>query len=61
MINPFLANVPILHPLVRPENLWFSGVTRGYKMGSLVRNGLNRKSIGFKHTIKGTRLASNCD
>ena len=39
-INPFLAYVPILYPLETPENLWFSGVFRGYKMGTLARNGL---------------------
>ena len=39
--NPYLANVPILHPLKTPENLWFSGVFRGYKMRTLARNGLN--------------------
>ena len=39
-INPFLANVPILYPLKTPENLWFSSVFRGYKMGKLARNGL---------------------
>ena len=37
-INPFLANVPILHPLK----------TRGYKMGTLARNGLMRKSKEIK-------------
>ena len=31
--NPFMANVPILYPLKTPENLWFSGVFRGYNMG----------------------------
>ena len=38
--NPFLANVPILYPLETPENLWFSGVFRGYKMETLAKNGL---------------------
>ena len=37
-INPFLANVPILYPLKTPENLWFSGVFRGYKIGTLAGN-----------------------
>ena len=35
-----LANIPILHPLKIPEMLWFSGVFRGYKMGT--RNWLIR-------------------
>ena len=39
-INPFLANVPILYPLKAPENQRFSGVFRGYKIGTLARNGL---------------------
>ena len=40
LINPFLANVPILYPLKTPENLWLFGVFRGYKMGTLARNRL---------------------
>ena len=43
LFNPFLANVPILYPLNTPENLWFSGVFREYKMETLARNGLNKK------------------
>ena len=39
-LNPFLANVPTLHPLKTPENQSFSDVFRGYKMGTLFRNGL---------------------
>ena len=38
--NPFLTNLPILYPLKTPANLWFSGAFRGYKMGTLARNGL---------------------
>ena len=40
LFNTFLANASILYPLKSPENLWFSGIFRGYKMGILVRNGL---------------------
>ena len=40
LINPFLANVPILHPLKTPENRRFAGVFSGCKMGTLARNGL---------------------
>ena len=40
VFNPFLANVPILYPLKTPENFWFSGIFRGYKIGTLARNGL---------------------
>ena len=39
-IDPFLAHVPILYPLKTQENLWFFGVFREYKMGTLARNGL---------------------
>ena len=40
-INPFLANIPILYSLKTPENQSFSGVFRGYKMGTLTENRLN--------------------
>ena len=43
-LNPFLPNVPILHPLKTPENLSFSGVFRGYKIGTLARNGKKTSS-----------------
>ena len=38
-INPFLANVPLLYPLKTSENLRFSDVSRGYRSGTLVKNG----------------------
>ena len=34
-VNTFLSNVPFSHPLKPSENLWFSDVFRGYKMGTL--------------------------
>ena len=40
LLSSFLANVPILYPLKTPENLWFFGVFRRYKMGTLAKNGL---------------------
>ena len=40
VINPLLAKVPILWPLKTPENIWIFGVFRGYKTGTLTRNGL---------------------
>ena len=43
-INSFSTNVPLLHPLKTSENPWFSYVFRGYKIGTLVENGLNRVS-----------------
>ena len=39
-INPFLANSSMSCLLKKPKNLWFFGVFREYKMGSLARNGL---------------------
>ena len=36
---PYLTNVPISYPLKTPENVWFSGILRGHKMGTLDRNG----------------------
>ena len=42
IVNQFLANVPILYSLKTPENFWFYGVFKGYKMGKLARNGLNK-------------------
>ena len=49
LVNPFLANVPILCPLKTPKNtpenikhLRFFGVFMGYKMETLARNGSNR-------------------
>ena len=46
-LNPYLSNIPILQPLKTktPENLWFSGVFRGYKMGKLARNELNSVTL----------------
>ena len=40
-INSFLANVPILYLLKTSKNQKFSCVFRGYKMGTLAKNGLN--------------------
>ena len=47
------ADVPISHPLKKPENIWFSGLFRGYKIGTLVRNGLTTLTalIVCKHTL----------
>ena len=39
-INPFLASVPILHPLKTPGNQKASGVFREYKMRVMAQNGL---------------------
>ena len=39
-LTHFWPMPPFYTPLKSPENLWFSGIFRGYKMGILVRNGL---------------------
>ena len=39
-VSPFLAKVAILHPLKTPGNQRFSGVFRGYKIGTLAGNEL---------------------
>ena len=43
MVKPSLTNLPILNPLETPKNQRCSDVFNGYKMGTLVRNGLNQK------------------
>ena len=52
--NQFLAYIPTSYPLKTPENVWFSGVFRGYKTGTFARNELqisinlaNILNIGF--------------
>ena len=59
VLNPFLANVPILYPLRTPENFWFSGVFRGYKMGTLARNGLRCGNLGSQHLGKTWKTQGN--
>ena len=41
-LNPFLVKVSILYLLKTPENQRFFGVFRGYKMGILARDRLNK-------------------
>ena len=38
--NPFSSNVPLLYPLKTSENLRFSDIFRGYRIGTLLENGL---------------------
>ena len=40
LTNPFLANVSISYPMKTPKTPWFPGVFKGYKMGTLAKNGL---------------------
>ena len=42
--------ISILYPLKTPENLWFSGIFRGYKIGILARNGLNTYLYGAQYS-----------
>ena len=42
ILNSFLVKVPILYSLKTPQNLWFSSVFRGYKMGTVARNVLRK-------------------
>ena len=50
-LNPFLTNVPLLYPLKTPENHWFSGVFRGYKIGTLARNRSKYQIANFGKTL----------
>ena len=43
--DPFLANVPILYPLEKPENQKASSVFRGCKMGIMARKGFIKFTI----------------
>ena len=45
-----------LYPLKTPENLWFSGVFRGYKMGILARNGL-RASVTRAYKVDISKIS----
>ena len=38
--NPFERNIPFLYLLKTSENLWFFDIFRGYKNGTLGKNGL---------------------
>ena len=51
-LNPFLAIIPILNPLKASENQWFFGVFRGYKMETVIRNGLTSKYPWLSFHVK---------
>ena len=44
-VNPFLASVPVSHPLKTPETLWFSGVFRGYEIGAFSQERVKSHNI----------------
>ena len=46
--DPFLANVPILYHLEKPEDQKASSVFRGYKMGIIARKGLIKFIIAIE-------------
>ena len=54
--NLFPVNFPVLYPLETPGTLCFSGVFRGYKMGTSARNGLRAfdkvQYVGLLHKLK---------
>ena len=54
--NSFPVNFPVLYPMETPGTLCFSGVFRGYKMGTLARNGLKAfdrvRCVGLPHKLK---------
>ena len=54
--NSFPVNFSVLYPLETPGTLCFSGVFRGYKMGTLARNGLKAfdrvRYVGLPHKLK---------
>ena len=56
-INQFLANVPILYPLKKPENRKFSGVFSGDKIVTLARNGST--FWGIKAFIQASKYRFN--
>ena len=49
-LTHFWPMFPFYTPLKAPENQRFAGVFRGYKMGRLVRNGLNLHLMFFLGT-----------
>ena len=51
IINLFLINVSILYPLKTAKNQRFSGTFRGYKLGTLARNGLKWIYLSFDYNM----------
>ena len=45
VFNSFSTNVPLLYPLKISENRRFSDAFRGYRKGTLVKNGLKIRKI----------------
>ena len=57
-----MANFSILYPLKIRENQRFWGVFRGFKMGTLVGNGLKKPkdNLEIKRTTKQLTMVNNC-
>ena len=51
VFNPFHANLPVIYPLEKSENLWFSDIFRGYR---------NRKSVWSGLRLKFWQYLTNC-
>ena len=58
-INPFSTNVPLLYPLKTSENLRFSDVFRGYRSGTLVKNGLRLLHDDHAHSFQDILETTN--
>ena len=58
LLNPLMANVPILYSLKTTENLRFSGIFREYKMGILARSGLSQNVayVAYKTQNRDSRI-----
>ena len=50
-VNLFMANVGILYLLETTENLWFSGIFRGYKIETLTKNGLSQFELLYSFML----------
>ena len=57
-----MVNFSILYPLKIRENQRFWGVFRGFKMGTLVGNGLKKPkdNLETKRTTKQLTMVNNC-
>ena len=55
--QPISTIVPLLYPLKTPENLRFSGIFRGYRGRTLVKNGLLIGNVNKKRVKKNDSYA----
>ena len=61
-LNPFLASVPILYRLKTPENLWFSGVFRVYKIETVTGNRLTISyPFEITYNFETIRVTLHCE